>query len=293
MPEPRIRRTLLLTPGHRATRLVKAVSLAVDAVAFDLEDGVPPPSKGDARRAVASGLRSLPFGRRERVVRVNAVGTTDLVEDLRALPLEALDSLFIPKVRSAADVRMLEVLLRGYEAAAHRPNPLPLILTIETAEGLSHAASIATASPRAAALFFGSGDYAADTGCALTPEALHVPRSLIAAAAAAAKLQAIDAAFFRDVRDADATRADALAARALGFSGKVVFHPNQVEPVNAVFTPTPDEVARARGVVAAYEAALARGDGVVLAEGEFVSIDTVLIMRRVLAAAAHAGVPGA
>jgi citrate lyase beta subunit len=280
------RRSLLLTPGHQAARLAKAVTLDVDAVVFDLEDGVPPGSKPEARKVVARALGALDAGGRERMVRVNGVGTTDLVEDLRALPLDRVDALFVPKVRDTGHVAVLERLVACYEGARHAP--VPFVLTIETPDALFRAAAIAAASRRTVALFFGSGDYSAETGCALTPDALAVPRALIAAAAGSAGVQAIDAAFFVDVRDAEAARADALVARALGFTGKVVFHPGQVAPVNDVFTPTAAEIARARSVIAAWEAARATGDGVLLAGGEFVAIDIVRMMERVLARAAAA-----
>src|SRR3546814_60144 len=171
--------------------------------------------------------------------------------------------------------------------------PLPLILTIETGRGLFNAAEIATSSRRAVALFFGSGDYSAETGGRLTPEALQVPRGLIAAAAGMAGLQAIDAAYFRDVKNAEATRADARLARDHGFQGKVVFHPSQVAVVNDVFTPTPDEVARAERIIKGFEEAVARGEGTAIVDGQFVAIDILPPLRRILTVARHAGVTAA
>src|SRR3546814_9756555 len=139
--------------------------------------------KAAARRAVSEALTRLDFDRRERIVRINAVGTVHLLDDLMALPLKAIDCLFVPKVGAARDVALLEDILAPIEAAAGLATPLPLILTIETGRGLFNAAEIATSSRRAVALFFGSGDYSAETGGRLTPEALQVPRGLIAAAA--------------------------------------------------------------------------------------------------------------
>ncbi|MBU1358709.1 MAG: CoA ester lyase, partial [Gammaproteobacteria bacterium] len=122
----------------------------------------------------------------------------------------------------------------------------------------------------------------AATGAEITANALLFARSAMAAAAGATQVQAIDAAYFFDVRDADATRVDALVARELGFAGKVVFHPAQVAAANQVFSPTADEIRRAERLVAGYRQALAQGHGTALADGEFVAIDLVLPAERLL-----------
>src|SRR5690606_26423310 len=126
---------------------------------------------------------------------------------------------------------------------------------------------IADACHRTTALFFGSGDYTSALGAEVDDTTLLYPRSVVAAAAAAAGLAAIDAAYFQDVKDAAAARRDADTARRLGFDGKVVFHPNQVEPVNAVFTPDAAALERARRIVAAYEAGLRDGRGTAVVGG--------------------------
>ncbi len=294
MPEShRVRRSILITPGHAEARLAKAVTLDVDAVAFDIEDGVPPDRKDAARTAIAAALETFDFGERERIVRVNAIGTTELAQDLAALPFDRIDTLFVPKVPDAAAVTAFDRQLGEVEAAAGLSRRLPLILTVETGEGLFNVAEIARASNRTTALFFGSGDYAAETGCRITPETLQVPRALIAAAAGMAGIQAIDAAYFLDVRDAEATRADAERARDFGFCGKLLFHPGQIAVTNAVFTPTPAEVARAEKIIAAYEEARARGLGTAVVGGEFIAVDMLPPARRVLAVARHAGVSAA
>ena len=289
MAEGRARRTMLITPGHQPARMAKAVGLAADSVVFDLEDGVPADQKPTARQAASDALRSLDFGERERVVRINAARTAAAIEDIRALPLALVDALMVPKVESAGEVGALERVLKGYEAMAGCA-PVALILTIETADGLFRCRDIAQASQRTEALFFGSGDYAAETGARITPDTLGVPRALIAAAAGSAGHAAIDAAYFVDVKDAEATRQDALIACDLGFSGKLVFHPNQIGPVNEVFTPTPQDTARAAAIVEAYRDARARGEGVAVVDGAFIAIDTMRMAERIVAAARRAGV---
>jgi citrate lyase beta subunit len=278
----RLRRSLILTPGHRAERLAKAASLPVDSLAFDLEDGVPPARKAEARATIAHALRTLDFGRRERVVRLNAIGTAELEADLAALPFDHLDALLVPKVEHPDALRQLDARLA---AAAGRA--VPIIATLETPRGILRALDIADASPNLAAIFFGPGDYTLQTGGALTVRGLEFPRATIAAAAGAVGAQALDAPFLLGLRDAEGTRTDALAARELGFSGKVVFHPDQIAPINQAFTPNAEEVVRAERFVAAYREAAARGEAVAYVDGEFIAMDLVPRMERIIAVAAE------
>ena len=275
----------MLTPGNRAERIAKAAGLPVDGVAVDLEDGVGPDQKAEARAAMVTAFRTLDFGPRERIVRINAVGTEAFEADIQALPAGLIDTVFVPKVEDGDQLRRLDEALDRAERDAGRTRPLDVIATIETPRGMLKALDIADAGRRTSALFFGSGDYSAATGQMVTERALAVPRATIVAAAAAAGLQAIDAAYFTAVKDADATRADALVARELGFDGKVIFHPNQIAPCNAVFSPAPAEVARAERIVAAHREALARGEGVAYVDGEFLAIDIVAMAERIIARA--------
>ena len=275
----------MLTPGNRAERIAKAAGLPVDGVAVDLEDGVGPDQKAEARAAMVTAFRTLDFGPRERIVRINAVGTEAFEADIQALPAGLIDTVFVPKVEDGEQLRRLDEALDRAERDAGRAYPLDVIATIETPRGVLKALDIADAGRRTSALFFGSGDYSAATGQMVTERALAVPRATVVAAAAAAGLQAIDAAYFTAVKDADATRADALVARELGFDGKVIFHPNQIAPCNSVFSPAPAEVARAERIVAAHREALARGEGVAYVDGEFLAIDIVAMAERIIARA--------
>jgi citrate lyase beta subunit len=276
----RLRRSLILTPGHRGERLAKAVTLAADSLAFDLEDGVPPDRKAEARRVVAEALRQLDFGRRERVVRVNAIGTEAFEQDLAALPLDQLDAIMVPKVEAAEQLHQMDARLDTLPGG----RATGAIVMLETPRGVLNAMAIADASPRCLALFFGPGDYTLQTGGAISPAGLAMPRAVIAAAAGAAGVQALDAPFM-GLRDQEGTRADALLARELGFSGKVVFHPDQIAIVNDVFTPDAPMVAHAERYVAAFEAASARGENVAYVNGEFIAMDLVPRMKRIIATA--------
>ena len=275
----RLRRSMLMTPGHRRERLEKALTLGADMVVFDLEDGVPPGRKAEARAAAAAVLAAGGAGRRERVVRLNAVGSAAWELDLAALPWEHVDAVLVPKVESADAVRLLERRL---------PAGVAMILTLETPRGVLGALPIADASPRCAGLFFGPGDYTLQTGGALTAAGLAMPRAVIAAAAGAVGAAAIDAPYFADLTDAAGAHADALVARELGFSGKAVFHPAQIGAVNAAFTPDAAAVARAERFVRAFEEAAGRGEAVAFVGGEFVAPDLVPRMRQTIETAREA-----
>jgi citrate lyase subunit beta/citryl-CoA lyase len=283
---PRLRRSMLMTPGNRPDRMRKAPAYGADALVLDLEDSVPPAAKAQARELVGRALRELQGCGRELCVRINTLGSGFGAADLAALPLALLDSIMVPKVETAAELHALDALLQTLEREQGVQRPRELVTMLETPRGILQALPIAEACTRTTALFFGSGDYTAATGAAITANALLFARSAISAAAGAVGIQAIDAAWFLDVRNAEATRADALLARELGFAGKVVFHPAQVAVANETFSPTPAEVQRAERLVAGYRAALAQGHGTAVADGVFVAIDLVGPAERLLRRAA-------
>lgn len=286
MTDPRLRRSMLMTPGNRPDRMRKAAGYGADCLVFDLEDGVPPAAKPGARLAVSQAVRELHGCGSELCVRINPLASGFGADDLAGLPLAIVDSIMVPKVESADALLQLQSVLEALDCDRDRPHPLELVVMLETPRGILQALPIAEASRRTSALFFGSGDYTAATGAAISESALLFPRSTVAAAAGAAGIQAIDAAYFLDLRNAGATRADAQAARDLGFAGKVVFHPAQVPVANEVFSPTAAEVQRAGRIVDGYRRALAAGHGTALADGEFVAVDLVLPAERLLRRAA-------
>ena len=280
------RRTYMLMPGHERHKAVKAAGLATDAVLLDLEDAVPEAVKETARETVAESCRSIDFGPRELMIRINGLDTAHYAADLAMLEGLPIDGIYVPKVESAAS------LARAVDDLSKLRPGLSIVATIETARGLTAVEEIA-AVPGIEGLFFGSGDFSLSTGIEISRESLLYPRARIAVAAAAYGLQPIDVAYFRDVKDAAAAREDALAARALGYTGKVVFHPAQIDAVNGAFTPEAGEVARAERIIAAYHASAREGRGVFLLDGEFVAIDIMLMAERTLARAKAAGLRAA
>lgn len=281
MPAWRMRRSVMITPGHRPERLAKAVGLAADSLIFDLEDAVPPARKTEARAVVAHALTELSFGHRERAVRLNGIGSADFATDMAALPWAEIDAVMLPKVERAEDLQKLDVALD--QAAPGRE--IAVIATLETPRGILNALTIADASPRLAAFFLGPGDYTMQTGGRITPRVLEFPRQMLVAAAGAVGAQALDAPYLADLRDVAATRQDAEAARELGFSGKVVFHPDQIVPVNEAFTPSANEVAKAQRYIAAFQAAAAKGENLAYVDGTFIAMDLVPNMERIVALA--------
>jgi citrate lyase beta subunit len=271
----------MITPGHRPERLAKAVGLAADSLIFDLEDAVPPARKVEARAVVAQALTELSFGRRERAVRLNAIGSADFIADMAALPWARIDAVMLPKVERAEDLQQLDAALD----AAAPGRDIAVIATLETPRGILNALQIADASPRLAAFFLGPGDYTMQTGGRITPRVLEFPRQMLVAAAGAVGAQALDAPYLSDLRDVVATRQDAEAARELGFSGKVVFHPDQIAPVNDAFTPSTEEVAKAKRYIAAFQEAAAKGENLAYVDGTFIAMDLVPNMERIVALA--------
>tara|TARA_R110002072_G_scaffold184884_3_gene341473 strand:- start:1245 stop:2129 length:885 start_codon:yes stop_codon:yes gene_type:complete len=281
------RRTFLLLPGHEPRKTAKAATLAIDAVIFDMEDGVPPTHKQAARDGIRAALAAVDYGPRERMVRINGIDTDLWREDLDALDCLPVDGLYIPKVEDRTQITELRRYLDGKDGPLARA---ALFATVETALGLTRVEDIAAAGGMAG-LFFGSGDYSLSTGIEISRESLLYPRSRIAVAAAANGLQAVDVAYFMDVKDGPLARQDGLDARALGFTGKVVFHPNQIDPVNAVFTPGPDEIAHAEKILVAFEAAQGSGRGVFMVDGDFVAVDIALMAEKVLRRAGRLAKP--
>lgn len=284
-PEHRLRRSILITPGDRPDRLTKALTLDADALVADLEDGVSPARKTAARQAVNAWLGEADGHHCEVMVRTNTVLSPEFEADLESLDITRVDTLFVPKIESVDEVAKLETSLETIESAHNTDRKTPVILSLETPRGLFAADKIAMAGTRTVGLFLGSGDYAAVTGISLSTESLLWARSQLVAAAALAQIQAIDAAWFLDVKNVDATRDDALHAKGLGFDGKLVFHPSQIDIANDVFSPSDEEVKRARRMIEGFEQATARGEGTAYVQGEFVSIDIMPPLKRLIAAA--------
>ena len=271
-------RSILFVPGNRADRFPRALAAGADAVVFDLEDGVEDGRKADARRAIAEWLAATPASRTARFVRVNASGSAWQAEDLVWLAGVSghIEGVVLPKAESSADIERVAAL-----APAGCVIPL-----LETARGIIGAAAIASARATIPALLFGAEDFTAELGIprTLDGEELLLARSQVVLAAAAIGADAIDAVFV-DLAAPERLRQDATRARALGFRGKMAIHPDQVATINGVFSPSADEIARARRLIDAADTARRQGEGAFRFEDRMVDAPVIARARRVLALA--------
>ena len=273
----------------------KAASLAVDQVMLDLEDGIAPPAKVDARARVIASLRSRDWSGKIASVRVNDASTEwfeDDVLDIVGAAGEFIDSIVLPKVEATSHVIALALLLDRVERERRLQRRIAIEPQIESARGLEVAAAIAAAHERVVSLTFGPADYAAsinspmltigDHRLAYPGHVWHYPLSRIVTAAKAAGLAAIDGPFGA-LEDEKGLRDSASMARALGCDGKWAIHPSQIEPITHVFTPGGDEVERARRIAERYAGAAAeRGVGAVAYEGELVDAASLRLARTLL-----------
>ncbi len=275
-------RTWLFVPGNQPRMLAKAPTLGADALLFDLEDSVPLAEKPRARELVAERVAGL-VGQAgpPAYVRVNALQTGLCADDVAAVAVPGLAGIMLPKADSAERVREAGSLLARAEAVS---DTLRIVPIVETALGLVRAFEIASASSRVVAIAFGAEDFALDMGLLRTREAgeLALARQMVAVAARAAGVGAIDMVY-PGVDDEPGLIASAEAGRRMGYRSKQVIHPRQVPIVNRLLGYSPEEVAWAERVVAAYAAAEAEGRGAVSLDGHAVDRPVVERARRILA----------
>ena len=287
----RARRALLYMPGDDLRKIRKATTLDVDCVCLDLEDGVAANRKAEARATLADALQELDFGRAERLARINPLGSGLEAEDLAAALRGRPDGIVIPKVEDGEPIRWASAQIETVERQNGWPvGAIHLIVLVETARGIVNLAQIATAGERLQALIFGAEDLAGDIGAVRTPEAWEVfyARSAVVTHAAAFGLQAIDMVYV-DYKDRPGLVREAEQAVHLGFAGKQVIHPDQVEPVQAAFTPDASAVEHARRVVEAAREHQAGGFGAFALDGKMIDAPVVKAAERVLARARAAG----
>ena len=277
----RVRRSLLFVPAARPDRFEKAVATGTDAVCLDLEDGVAFSQKDEARDNAMALLAGHSPGRPEVIVRINEPKSDLGKKDLEVLLAAGVrpDALMLPKVGGADVVQTLERRL------SPTLEPMPLVVQIETAQGLAAVEVIAAASPNIAVLFFGAVDLSAELGCAIEWDALLYARSRVVAAAALVGVDVMDTPFM-DVSASSKLKDEACAVQRLGFTGKAAIHPSQVPIIQQAFSPAADAVDWARRIVAAYEA---NDGGVLLVDGKLIERPVIASAKRILAVADAVG----
>ena len=305
MRTPRLRRSELATPASSEHMCQNAARVGADLVFFDLEDACAPAAKESARAIAVEALTGLDWGHTARAVRINALDTVwchdDIIEIVSGAR-DALDLLIVPKVTSARDIWWVDVLLTQLETKLGLSRPIGLEALIEEAEGLINAPEIARASVRLEALIFGAGDLSASLRARVDGnfephgdypgDFWHAARFAVLAAARAAGVDAIDAPY-PAYTDIAGYRRAATHASLLGFDGKWAIHPGQVSVANAVFSPTPHEIAAAQAIMADYGRAQTGGTGAIGRDGKLVDAAMMRHASNVLRRGALAERPAA
>jgi citrate lyase subunit beta/citryl-CoA lyase len=274
----RPRRSVLYMPASNERALEKAKSIPCDGLILDLEDAVAPDAKAAARESASAAVASGEYGTREVTIRINGADTSWHDDDLRAACAAGPDAIVVPKVNGADEVRALVDALSTFGA----PDRTTLWAMVETPTAMLHCEEIASASERLTVLVMGTNDLAKELYAAHVP-GRHplLPGLGLALLAARATGKAILDGVYNDVQDAEGFLAECRQGRQLGFDGKTLIHPGQVEGANATFAPDDQQVDEARGILQAWEDGA--GSGVVTYRGRMIENLHVETARRTLA----------
>jgi citrate lyase subunit beta/citryl-CoA lyase len=276
----RPRRSVLYMPGANTRALEKARTLPADALIFDLEDAVAPDAKEAARANVVAAAQSKAYGKREIAIRCNGLGTPWGKSDIEAIAKSGADAVLVPKVESAAEVASVVGLLD----AAGAPSSMAVWAMMETPKGILRADEVAGSHPRLTLFVMGTNDLVKDMRARHTPLRLPMVTALgLGMLAARAHGLTILDGVYNDIQDAEGFRAVCQQGLEMGFDGKTLIHPSQVEPCNDVFAPSAAELEMAGRIVAAFKAAQAEGKGVVTVDGRMIENLHVEQAERALA----------
>lgn len=275
----RPRRSVLYMPSANARALEKAKTIPADAIIFDLEDAVAPDAKEAAREAACAAVTSGEYGNRELTIRINGMDTQWHDADLKAAAAAGPDGIVVPKVGSADEVRQLVAALE----AAGAPEKTKLWAMVETPAAMLSCLDIASASDRLEVLVMGTNDLAKELHAAHVPgrQPLLTGLGLCLLAARAAGKVILDGVY-NDVKNADGFAEECRQGQEMGFDGKTLIHPSQVEPCNEIFAPSEQEVADAEEIVRVWEETLREGKGVATVNGRMIENLHVDNARRVL-----------
>lgn len=285
--QERLRRTMMFVPGNNPGMIKDAYIYNCDCIMFDLEDSVSYAQKDAARNLVFHALTTIDYGNKELVVRVNALNTTIGIDDLEAMVRARIDVIRLPKTETAQDIVFCEEQIERIERTIGIPvGTTKMMAAIESAEGVLNAPAIAKASKRLIGIALGAEDYVTDLKTNRSPEGIELlfARSMILQAARSAGISALDTVF-SDVNDEEGLIAETKHIKQLGFDGKSVINPRQIQPVIDVFTPTLKEIQKAKAVMEAIAEANRRGSGVISLNGKMIDRPIVLRAERVISLA--------
>ena len=292
----RLRRAVHFVPGANEKMLNKSLTLAADSLVLDLEDAVTPNNKDSARETVTDWLKNVGFGRQERMVRMNPLDTPWGVHDLEMTMQGRPDSYLVPKVRTKDDLFKIDAILTRMEKQLdYASGEVKLVvLATETPEGLLNIKDFG-ACPRVDALSWGAEDLSAAIGARRNRdeagqflEVFRYARIMTLLAATAAGVQPLDTVFV-DIRDSEGFQRDCVEGAWMGFTGKITIHPNQIDTVNTVFSPSAEEIAESQELLAAFEENEKVGKMAFSFKGQMVDVPHLIRVRTILERAKHAG----
>jgi citrate lyase subunit beta/citryl-CoA lyase len=283
---------MLFVPSSDTRKLARALASEVDGLIFDLEDAVTVDKKAEAREWLRQTLLETDSGGRERAVRINALDTEFGFEDITVIVGGKPDSIVLPKVTSPQDILIADRLVSQAERqAALTQGTVEIIALMEMPEAIECALDIARSNPRLTGLLFGAGDFTRETHGVVTESRIELlyPMSKMVQAARIARIDALDSPAF-NVRDAEVTEREALQAARLGYDGKTAIHPNQIEAINRVFTPSAAEMDYWLRVIDAFKQSEQEKKGATTVDGKVVEMPNVEMAARILGVAKKAGV---
>lgn len=289
------RRSHLSVPGHIEKMHIKAAQSSADVIILDLEDSVPIEAKEKARKQVADSIKSLDWGDKTITFRINSLDTPFAYRDLLEVcegSGRRISSVVVPKVDHPGDVHFVSRMLDGLEMAMGFDNTIGIEASIESAVGMSLAVEIASASERLVSLVFGIADYTTSIGARLVSLSGHGEReeeiypghrwnfelSRMVMAAKASGLLAIDAPY-GNFKDIEGLRRSCLMVTSLGCDGKWAIHPDQIEDINRIFSPSSEEIERAQRILAAAKDAEQQGRGAVAVDGRMIDQATIRLAK--------------
>ena len=287
----RLRRTMMFVPGNNPAMMQDAFIYGPDSIMLDLEDSVTMTEKDAARLLVHNALKTIDYGKTEMVVRVNPLNTPYGKKDVEAVVKAGVHVIRMPKTETADEIRELEAEIEKWETELGCLGRTQIMAAIESTLGVINAYEIATASKRMMGIALGAEDYCANLKAQRTPEGMELlqARQTIVVAARAAGIDALDTVY-SNLNDMETFRKEVELIKTLGFDGKSIINPRQIEIVNEVFAPTEKAIEKAKTIIAAIKEAEKRGSGVIAVNGKMVDRPVVIRAQRTIDLAIASGI---
>ena len=287
----RLRRTMMFIPGNNPSMMQDAYIYHPDSIMLDLEDSVTMAEKDAARMLVHNALKTIDYGNIERVVRINPLNTPYGKKDVEAVVKGGVDVIRMPKTETADEVREVEAEIERVEKELGCVGRTQIMAAIESALGIVNAYDIATASKRMMGIALGAEDYSANLKTQRTKEGteLQLARETIVVTARAAGIDALDTVF-SNLNDMEAFRNEVELIKRMGFDGKSIINPRQIEIINEVFAPKEKDIEKARTILAAIKEAAEKGSGVIAVNGKMVDRPVVIRAQRTIDLAIASGI---